>query len=206
VNLPDGSGRIGANRKRCCFPCCGFNSENHPEAALQTLSVIASAAKQSRPPLKTGLLRCARNDDNPLARRSALHRTRGHDLLWVSSSGPRRRTMVPCLVECVRGMISCPRASAPRSGPVTDALCPESKPTLDGIAKLLREKADLRLDVIGHTDNRGTPNYNICSWEFVTTPGGDRRRGADPRLRDRGRLAGVVGSGTYVAGCHERYR
>jgi OOP family OmpA-OmpF porin len=69
--------------------------------------------------------------------------------------------MVPCLVECVRGMISFPRASAPRSGPVTDALCPESKPTLDEIAKLLREKSDLRLDIIGHTDNRGTPDYNM---------------------------------------------
>jgi OmpA-OmpF porin, OOP family len=42
-----------------------------------------------------------------------------------------------------------------------DTLRPESKPTLDEIAKLLREKAKLRLDIIGHTDNRGTPDYNI---------------------------------------------
>lgn len=38
---------------------------------------------------------------------------------------------------------------------------PESKPTLDEIAKLLAARPDLRLDIVGHTDNRGTHDYNI---------------------------------------------
>jgi OOP family OmpA-OmpF porin len=38
---------------------------------------------------------------------------------------------------------------------------PESKPTLDEIAKLLTTKPDLRLRIVGHTDNRGTPDYNL---------------------------------------------
>jgi outer membrane protein OmpA-like peptidoglycan-associated protein len=42
-----------------------------------------------------------------------------------------------------------------------DALRPESKPTLDEIAKLLRQRPNLRLDIVGHTDNRGTAEYNI---------------------------------------------
>jgi outer membrane protein OmpA-like peptidoglycan-associated protein len=37
---------------------------------------------------------------------------------------------------------------------------PESKPTLDEIAKLLNNDATLKLVVIGHTDNVGTPDYN----------------------------------------------
>ncbi|WP_157212439.1 OmpA family protein [Methylocystis parvus] len=40
-------------------------------------------------------------------------------------------------------------------------LKPESKPTLDEIAKLLTEKPKLRLDIVGHTDNRGAPEYNL---------------------------------------------
>jgi outer membrane protein OmpA-like peptidoglycan-associated protein len=38
---------------------------------------------------------------------------------------------------------------------------PESKPTLDEIAKLLAEKPDLRLDIVGHTDGQGTEAYNL---------------------------------------------
>ena len=38
---------------------------------------------------------------------------------------------------------------------------PESKPTLDEIAKLLGTKPNLRLRIVGHTDNRGTPDYNL---------------------------------------------
>lgn len=37
---------------------------------------------------------------------------------------------------------------------------PESKPTLDEIAKLLSNNPDLRLKVVGHTDNQGTADYN----------------------------------------------
>jgi outer membrane protein OmpA-like peptidoglycan-associated protein len=38
---------------------------------------------------------------------------------------------------------------------------PESKPTLDEIAKLLAEKPDLKLDIVGHTDGVGTETYNL---------------------------------------------
>lgn len=38
---------------------------------------------------------------------------------------------------------------------------PESKPTLDEIAKLLRNNSSLELVVVGHTDNQGTLEYNM---------------------------------------------
>jgi outer membrane protein OmpA-like peptidoglycan-associated protein len=38
---------------------------------------------------------------------------------------------------------------------------PESKPTLDEIAKLLTDKPDLKLDIVGHTDGVGTEAYNL---------------------------------------------
>ncbi len=38
---------------------------------------------------------------------------------------------------------------------------PESKPTLEQIAKLLRSKPLLKLLVVGHTDNQGTFDYNM---------------------------------------------
>ncbi|MDX8493016.1 OmpA family protein [Mesorhizobium sp. VK22B] len=42
-----------------------------------------------------------------------------------------------------------------------DALKPESKPTLDEIAKLLTSKPDLKLKIVGHTDNQGGADYNL---------------------------------------------
>jgi OOP family OmpA-OmpF porin len=42
-----------------------------------------------------------------------------------------------------------------------DVVKPESKPTLDEIAKLMQDKPDLKLKVVGHTDNKGTPEYNL---------------------------------------------
>jgi outer membrane protein OmpA-like peptidoglycan-associated protein len=42
-----------------------------------------------------------------------------------------------------------------------DTLKPESKPTLDEIAKLLGAKSDLKLKIVGHTDNQGTADYNL---------------------------------------------
>jgi OOP family OmpA-OmpF porin len=42
-----------------------------------------------------------------------------------------------------------------------DTLRPESKPTLDEIAKLLTDKPDLKLQIVGHTDNKGTADYNM---------------------------------------------
>jgi OmpA-OmpF porin, OOP family len=42
-----------------------------------------------------------------------------------------------------------------------DVVKPESKPTLDEIAKLLQEKPELKLKIVGHTDNKGTPEYNL---------------------------------------------
>ena len=38
---------------------------------------------------------------------------------------------------------------------------PESKPTLDQIAELLRTRPSLKLLVVGHTDNQGTFDYNM---------------------------------------------
>ena len=37
----------------------------------------------------------------------------------------------------------------------------ESKPTLDEIAKLLTDRPDLKLDIVGHTDGVGTDAYNL---------------------------------------------
>lgn len=41
-----------------------------------------------------------------------------------------------------------------------DAVKPDSKPTLDEIARLLRNDPALRLAVVGHTDAKGTADYN----------------------------------------------
>ncbi|HEY6921605.1 MAG TPA: OmpA family protein, partial [Methyloceanibacter sp.] len=42
-----------------------------------------------------------------------------------------------------------------------DVVKPESKPTLDEIAKLLQAKPDMKLKIVGHTDNKGTAEYNL---------------------------------------------
>jgi OmpA-OmpF porin, OOP family len=42
-----------------------------------------------------------------------------------------------------------------------DVVKPESKPTLDEIATLLQSKPDLKLKIVGHTDNKGTSEYNL---------------------------------------------
>jgi OmpA-OmpF porin, OOP family len=42
-----------------------------------------------------------------------------------------------------------------------DTLQPDSKPTLDEIAKLLQDKPELKLKIVGHTDNQGTADYNL---------------------------------------------
>lgn len=42
-----------------------------------------------------------------------------------------------------------------------DAIKSESKPTLEEIAKVLRAEPGLRLDVVGHTDAKGGPDYNL---------------------------------------------
>ena len=42
-----------------------------------------------------------------------------------------------------------------------DTLRPDSKPTLDEIARLLAAKPALRLTIVGHTDNVGTESYNL---------------------------------------------
>jgi outer membrane protein OmpA-like peptidoglycan-associated protein len=43
----------------------------------------------------------------------------------------------------------------------SDKLKVDSKPTLDEIAKLLRERPALALDVVGHTDSMGAAGYNM---------------------------------------------
>ncbi|BCW88862.1 Peptidoglycan-associated lipoprotein [Alphaproteobacteria bacterium SO-S41] len=40
-------------------------------------------------------------------------------------------------------------------------LKPESGPTLDEIAKLLNADPNLKLNIVGHTDNRGAADYNL---------------------------------------------
>jgi outer membrane protein OmpA-like peptidoglycan-associated protein len=40
------------------------------------------------------------------------------------------------------------------------ALQPDSRPTLDQISQLLQSEPQLRLAVVGHTDNRGSASYN----------------------------------------------
>jgi len=42
-----------------------------------------------------------------------------------------------------------------------DAIKTESQPTLEEIAKLLKEDPSLRLHVVGHTDNQGKADYNL---------------------------------------------
>ena len=42
-----------------------------------------------------------------------------------------------------------------------DVVKPDSKPTLDEIAKLLQGKPELKLKIVGHTDNKGTAEYNL---------------------------------------------
>jgi len=42
-----------------------------------------------------------------------------------------------------------------------DSIRPDSKPTLDEIAKLLRDKPELKLKIVGHTDNQGSAEYNL---------------------------------------------
>jgi OmpA-OmpF porin, OOP family len=42
-----------------------------------------------------------------------------------------------------------------------DTLKPDSKLTLDEIAKLMQDKPDLKLKIVGHTDNQGTAAYNL---------------------------------------------
>ncbi len=43
----------------------------------------------------------------------------------------------------------------------SDNLKPESDSTLEEISKLLRDRSDLKLLVVGHTDNQGSYDYNI---------------------------------------------
>lgn len=42
-----------------------------------------------------------------------------------------------------------------------DTLRPESKPTLDEIGKLMRAEAELKLIIVGHTDAKGSADYNL---------------------------------------------
>lgn len=42
-----------------------------------------------------------------------------------------------------------------------DAVRPDSKPTLDEIAKLMQSRPELKLKVVGHTDNQGAADYNL---------------------------------------------
>ncbi|MCS6947037.1 MAG: OmpA family protein [Steroidobacteraceae bacterium] len=43
----------------------------------------------------------------------------------------------------------------------SDQLRPESYPILDGAAEVLKRYSDLRIEVAGHTDSRGSDAYNL---------------------------------------------
>ena len=42
-----------------------------------------------------------------------------------------------------------------------DVIKPESRPTLDEIAQLLTSDPELKLRIVGHTDNQGSADYNL---------------------------------------------
>lgn len=42
-----------------------------------------------------------------------------------------------------------------------DVVKPESKPSIEQIAKLLKDSPDLKLFIVGHTDNKGSIQYNM---------------------------------------------
>jgi outer membrane protein OmpA-like peptidoglycan-associated protein len=42
-----------------------------------------------------------------------------------------------------------------------DSIRPDSQPTLQEIAKLLNSNRNLKVSVVGHTDNQGKPDYNL---------------------------------------------
>jgi outer membrane protein OmpA-like peptidoglycan-associated protein len=42
-----------------------------------------------------------------------------------------------------------------------DTLRPDSKPTLDEIGRLMSTDAQMRVRIVGHTDNQGAPDYNL---------------------------------------------
>jgi outer membrane protein OmpA-like peptidoglycan-associated protein len=42
-----------------------------------------------------------------------------------------------------------------------DSIRPDSQPTLQEIAKLLNANPAWKVEVVGHTDNQGTPDYNL---------------------------------------------
>jgi OOP family OmpA-OmpF porin len=74
-----------------------------------------------------------------------------------------------------------------------DTLRPDSKPTLQEIAKLMEENPRLNIHVVGHTDNQGQPAYNLDL---------SRRRAAtvERELVDR---YGIAASRVDAFGCGE---
>ena len=49
-------------------------------------------------------------------------------------------------------------------------LKPESKPALDEVAKLLNDRADLKLYVVGHTDMQGSLAHSMSLSEGLAKP------------------------------------
>ena len=82
---------------------------------------------------------------------------------------------------------------------------PESRPTLEQIAKLLRGQPQLNVFIVGHTDNQGTFDYNLDlsrrRAEAIAAELVRSYRIAQPRLRTAGvGFLAPVGSNATEAG------
>ena len=84
-----------------------------------------------------------------------------------------------------------------------DVVKPESKPTLDEIAKLLQGKPDLKVKIVGHTDNKGTAEYNL---DLSSRRAANVRGGVDRELRHRGRPAELGRRRAHPADRLQRHR
>ncbi|MEO8127440.1 MAG: OmpA family protein [Bryobacteraceae bacterium] len=72
-----------------------------------------------------------------------------------------------------------------------DVVKPESKPTLDEIAKLMKNDATMKIHVVGHTDNQGKEDHNLDL---------SRRRAASV-VRELTAKYGITGDRLDAFGC-----
>jgi hypothetical protein len=77
--------------------------------------------------------------------------------------GPPTEVSTPKYAKILKieGVVSFYTYLAPAGRTGKDSLGPHSQPTLQEIAKLLTGNPKLKVQVVGHTDNQGTPDYNL---------------------------------------------